>query len=73
MPRTQGISRPARDALELMRLQGLLPPGPLTVDGVLRVQEKLERRSPGQLRLPRELRRIQERTVASQPAYIVEG
>jgi len=57
-----------------MRVQGQLPPGPLTVDDVLRALERLERRSPDQLLLRRELRRIQERTPAgSQPASIVEG
>ncbi len=54
-----------------MRKQAQLPPGPLAVDDVLRALERLERRSPGQLLLRWELRRIQERTpVAGQPASI---
>ena len=74
MPKTQSFSRPARDALKRMREQGQLPPGPLTVDAVLQELERLERRSPSQLLLRRELRRIRERTpAASQPASIVEG
>ena len=57
-----------------MREQGQLPPGPLTVDDVLRALERLERRSISQLLLRRELRRIQERTTAgSQPVSLVEG
>lgn len=41
-----------------MRQQGQLPPGPPTVDDVLRALERLERRSVSQLLLRRELRRI---------------
>ncbi|MCZ6752249.1 MAG: hypothetical protein O7E51_10525 [Acidobacteria bacterium] len=41
-----------------MRQQGQLPPGPHTVDSLLRALERLERRSVSQLLLRRELRRI---------------
>ena len=57
MPKTQSLSLPARHALARMREQGQLPPGPLKVDAVLLVLEKLERRSRSQLLLRRELRR----------------
>ena len=51
------LSQPALESLKRMREQGQLPPGPLTVDDVLTALERLERRSPGQLLLRRELRR----------------
>ncbi len=57
MPKTQSLSQSAREALTRMREQGQLPPGPLTVDAVLQVLERLERRSISQLLLRRELRR----------------
>jgi len=40
-----------------MREQGQLPPGQLTVDDVLTALERLERQTPSQLLLRRELRR----------------
>ena len=56
MPKNRSLSPPARSALARMREQGQLPPGPLKVDDVLQALERLERRSPSQLLLRRELR-----------------
>ncbi len=49
------LSQPALEALKRMRDEGQLPPGPLSVDAVLQALERMERRSPGQLLLRREL------------------
>ena len=57
MPKTQKLSQPAHEALTRMREEGQLSAGPLTVDDVLTALEGLERRSPSQLLLRRELRR----------------
>ncbi len=57
MPKSQSLSQSAREALARMREQGQLPPGQLTVDDVLTALERLERQTPSQLLLRRELRR----------------
>ena len=57
MPKTQSLSQSAREALARMREQGQFPPGQLTVDDVLTALERLERQTPSQLLLRRELRR----------------
>ena len=48
-----------REALSKMRKQSHFPPGPVSVEDVMRVLDQLERRTPAQLLLLRELRRMQ--------------